>query len=329
MRVNEIAAEIHRRMCEDDRFGYSWEERYGASEETWWIDGKAYTIRVGDYDCSSSFITAWRLALMYTAYAGVLDGAVTTHNISAVFCASGLFERMPMSFLAETGDGYLNDQNHVAMCQTQYPDVLSEFSWGDNGAYGNQRGDQTGWEASVHGYYEYPWDCIIHYNGAADGTEGGSYDPGDYTPSDNVQPQPGNAYWQGEMIGLSDTTGSGDDFAGVPGLPILNIAIEGVGPYQVSDTVNGDFWPTVDHYDLNDPENGYAGNDCPVDRLRIFDPSVKYQLHELNGEWHAVMQGTTDTGGSGDDFAGESGTVHDLVRIWRDGGDQPRYNVFS
>ena len=34
-RVNETAALIHKRMCEDDRFGYSWEERHGASKETW------------------------------------------------------------------------------------------------------------------------------------------------------------------------------------------------------------------------------------------------------------------------------------------------------
>ena len=27
MRVNEIAAQIHRKMCNDERFGYSWEER--------------------------------------------------------------------------------------------------------------------------------------------------------------------------------------------------------------------------------------------------------------------------------------------------------------
>ena len=174
MKVNEIAAYIHKRMCEDDRFGYSWEERHGAIYETWMIDGKEYTISVGDYDCSSSFIDAWRMALQHTKYRGALDAAVTTHNIRSVFINSGLFEWKGMDFLAETGDGYLNEQNHVAMCQTQYPDVLSEFSWGDNGAYGNKRGDQSGREASVHAYYDYPWGGIIHYNGKADGTSSAS-----------------------------------------------------------------------------------------------------------------------------------------------------------
>jgi len=155
---------------------------------------------------------------------------------------------------------------------------------------------------------------------------------GDYTPPEPSS-TPGwvseRAEWQGDMIGLSDTTDSGDDYAGVPGRPIRNIAIEGVGEYQVSDVRKGDFWPRVDHYDLSDSENGYAGDDQPIDRLRIFDPTVKYQLRVLNGEWHDVMQGTKDLGGSSDDFAGESGVQHDLLRVWRESGEQPRYNVYS
>ena len=168
MRINEIAAYIHRKMCTDNRFGYSWEERWGHESETWTIDGKKYTVKVGDYDCSSSTITAWKTALSTTKYAHALDGASYTGNMREVFVGSGLFTWKPMSFLAEPGDLYLNEENHVAMCQTQTPDVLSEFSWGDNGAYGNKRGDQSGQEASVHAYYDYPWDGILHYNGKAD-----------------------------------------------------------------------------------------------------------------------------------------------------------------
>ena len=168
MRVNEIAAYIHRKMATDSRFGYSWEERWGAKPETWTIDGKKYIINVGDYDCSSSCITAWNIALSNTKYKGALEGATYTGNMREVFVGSGLFVWKPMSFLAAPGDLYLNEENHVAMCQTQVPDVLSEFSWGDNGAYGNKRGDQSGNEASVHAYYDYPWDGILHYNGKAD-----------------------------------------------------------------------------------------------------------------------------------------------------------------
>lgn len=185
MRINEIAAEIHRRMCEDERFGYSWEERYGAYPETWTIDGKEYVIDVGDYDCSSSTITAWKLALQHTSYAGALEGATYTGNMASVFTGSGLFEWKPMSFTAQTGDLYLNEQCHVAMCQSPDPDLLSEFSGNEyGGAYGGQRGDQTGWESHITGYYSYPWDCILHYNGAADA----SYEP---EPEPEPEQKPG------------------------------------------------------------------------------------------------------------------------------------------
>lgn len=183
MKVNEVAAYIHKRMCNDERFGYSWEERWGNKPEVWTIDGKKYTVYVGDYDCSSSCIAAWDAALQHTKYAGVLKSASYTGNMKDVFTGSGLFTWKPISFLAATGDLYLNEANHVAMCQTQTPDVLSEFSWGDNGAYGNKRGDQSGQESSVHGYYDYPWDGILHYNGKADDM---TFKDGTYTATTNL-----------------------------------------------------------------------------------------------------------------------------------------------
>ena len=188
MRVNEIAATIHRRMCEDNRFGYSWEERYGANPETWTIGGKKYQVRVGDYDCSSSTITAWAIALRGTKYEGCLKDATYTGNMRSVFVGSGLFVWKPMSFDAKPGDLYLNEENHVAMCQQNdsKADVLSEFSWGDNGAYGNKRGDQSGNEASVHAYYDYPWDGILHYNGKADTMTTPAWKDGAYITNVNL-----------------------------------------------------------------------------------------------------------------------------------------------
>ena len=174
----EVAAKIHQRMCDDDGFGYSWEERYGANTDkvTWVIEGRKYTLNRGDYDCSSSVITAWKMALQGTKYEGMLDGAITTHDMRSVFKASGLFEVWDTSSTyAVRGDVYLNDQSHTAMCQDggtgdgpYGKDMLSEFCWGDKGAYGNKRGDQSGYEAYVHGYYDYPWNCTLHYNHKAD-----------------------------------------------------------------------------------------------------------------------------------------------------------------
>mgnify|MGYP006988834758 FL=1 len=166
----KVAQTIHKNMVNDDGFGYSWEERWGYSGDkvNYSINGETFTINRGDYDCSSSTITAWKTAISKTKYAGKLDGATYTGNMRSVFVNSGLFEWKPMSFIASPGDLYLNEANHVAMCQTQVPDILSEFSWGDNGAYGNKRGDQSGNEAHTGAYYDYPWDGILHYNGKAD-----------------------------------------------------------------------------------------------------------------------------------------------------------------
>jgi hypothetical protein len=167
MRINEIAAIIHADMVNDDRNGYDWDERYGGPEvKTLVIDGREYSYHLGDRDCSSSTTEAWQLAVQYTPYEGTLDGATYTGNILSVFLASGLFDKWPVGEMEE-GDLLLNYSNHVAMYQGDW--TLSEFSgneWG--GVYGGQRGDQTGWEGHMGGYYDYPWNCVVHYNGAAD-----------------------------------------------------------------------------------------------------------------------------------------------------------------
>lgn len=178
-----VAAQIHANMCNDEGFGYSWGERYGTEADPVYydIDGQTYgPIYRGDYDCSSSVITAWQTALQHTPFAGALDGATYTGNMRDVFVNSGLFDIWDTSSTsAVRGDVYLNDEAHTAMCQDgglgdgPYGyDCLSEFSINENGGvYGGQRGDQTGWESHIQGFYEYPWWCTLHYNGKADNTE--------------------------------------------------------------------------------------------------------------------------------------------------------------
>lgn len=174
--IADIAAQIHANMCNDDRFGYDWDERYGGPQiVTWRIDGRDYTINVGDFDCSSSVITAWQMALEGTDYEGALDGATYTGNMRSVFERSGLFYSSYAN--ASRGDVYLNDVHHTAMCQDGGDDgvfgydCLSEFCINEHGdVYGGERGDQTGYEAYIHGFYEYwdGWDATLHYNGKAD-----------------------------------------------------------------------------------------------------------------------------------------------------------------
>lgn len=169
----QVAADIHKRMVNDNRFGYSWEERWGANKETWTVDGVTFPIKVGDYDCSSSCIEAWADALYGTKYSDMIRKATYTGNMRSVFVNSGLFEWKPATFIASPGDLYLDEANHVAMCQQQVPDELSEFSISETGGTTGKRGDQTGREAAVNPFYEYNdqpggWDGILHYNGKAD-----------------------------------------------------------------------------------------------------------------------------------------------------------------
>lgn len=186
MNRGQLAADIHRRMVEDDRFGYSWGERWGAVPEQWEVDGHRFIMMVGDYDCSSSTVTAWKKALEGTAWAGRLDAATYTGNMRSVFVASGLFEWKPLSFTASPGDLYLSESSHVAMCQRQSPDEMSEFCINENGdVYGGKRGDQTGREAAVNPYREFA-DGILHYNGKADGSAKPKTDP--YAPTTKEAP---------------------------------------------------------------------------------------------------------------------------------------------
>lgn len=163
----DIAAQLHRNMCDHPGFGYSWAERYGGPEiVVWTVAGRNYAFNVGDYDCSSSAGTVWRKVLEGTPFEGVLDGAPSTHYMRDVYLESGLFEWWDW-WDATPGDLMLNSGSHVAIAQPY--GELSEFSSNEYGeCYGGQRGDQTGWESHVCARYNYPWDGCLHYNGGAD-----------------------------------------------------------------------------------------------------------------------------------------------------------------
>ena len=319
-----VAAQIHANMCNDAGFGYSWSERYGNSADkvTWNIGGRNYSVNRGDYDCSSSVITAWQKALEGTPYEGKLSGATYTGNMRSVFVNSGLFDVWDTySTSAVRGDVYLNDNYHTAMCQSgSNPDTLSEFCINEfGGTYGGQRGDQTGGESRIANYYSYPWSCTLHYNGKADSggsSSGGSSSGGSSTP---VTGQPEYAVytaesgWLDNMKGLQDTGGSGDDYAGIMGIGIRYLGISGVGKYRVCTKDNG-WLPYVTQFNKNDYENGCAGDGSTIVAVEIPNSKVKFQVHTLANGWLDWMIGTKDTGGSSDNYAGDMTTI-DAIRI--------------
>lgn len=174
--IADVAARIHYDMVTDERNGYSqspvrWGGDYGGSK-TLTIYGRDYTYKLGSYDCSSSTITAWRLALQGTPYEGCLDAATCTSDMRAVFVGSGLFTASYTP--AKRGDLYLAEGKHVAMCQDGGSDgafgydCLTEFNRNESGgAYNGKPGDQDGLESVLRTYYDDGWNTVLHYNGKA------------------------------------------------------------------------------------------------------------------------------------------------------------------
>lgn len=141
--------------CDELSVGYDWGRRWNV-----W-DG-------GDTDCSALVITCLREAGFDTG------DAVTTHNLSSNLTARG-WVRLPADLsTAQPGDILLNDQNHVAAVVFGYgwAATVAQASIGETGdVYGNQPGDQTGWETNLTSMYNYPWDCILRYVGPQDDEE--------------------------------------------------------------------------------------------------------------------------------------------------------------
>ena len=164
MRRNLVAAELMRHLCEHDWHGYTqgagrWGDGEGNCEIT--LDGKTYYLAQGDRDCSSAVISCWQAA-------GVDVQATYTGDMLQGFLSTGLFEKQPLSFIAQPGDIYLNYSSHTAMCISTEPDLLGEFNISENGTIFGMVGDQTGYESLIRPYYDFPWNCILHYVGESE-----------------------------------------------------------------------------------------------------------------------------------------------------------------
>ncbi len=322
-----VASMLMRHMCDHDWHGYTQGNgRWGDGEGYCYVevDGETFQLAQGDRDCSSAVISCWREALRGTAYEGCLDGATYTGNMRDVFTSSGLFEVwVTNSTSACIGDIYLNDSDHTAMCVDDGSgdlgyDALGEFSISENGTIYGVVGDQTGGESSVHGYYNFPWDCTLHYNGKADG--GGSSSPSvsqpepSYSSGQDVRYRLHalNGEWLPWMEGLVDTGGSSDDYAGTPGGSHDMLMVEGIA-YRVH-TVNGDWLPWVTKADENDDVYGMAGNwGEAIDGIQINSDRIRYRTQTAYRDgWLDWVVGCNDTD---DGYAGIYGEPVDRLQI--------------
>lgn len=318
--LNDIAAGIMEHLCTHDWHGYTQGDRWGDGEyETINVCGNDYVIATGDRDCSSAVIDSWRHALIGTEYEGRLDGATYTGNMRSVFVNSGLFEWMPMSYIAQRGDIYLNEQCHTAMCTCPDPDELAEFSISENGTIYGQVGDQTGWESHICNYYDYPWNGILRYVGNANIAPSAPAtslaDLGDVTVTYCSKV---NGSWLPEVVNFNNE--NDDGFAGIPCNSMSAFAVKvdkGSVKYRAH-MLGGDWLPWVTGYDINDHDNGYAGdgtNAIDGGQIYFYTPDgYKYQQAWYRSQTVA-REGWLDVVCDDSDFAGIYGEGMDRLQI--------------
>lgn len=128
--------------------------------------------------------------------------------------------------------------------------------------------------------------------------------------------------WLPEVVNLAD-------YAGIPGHAITDIAIgvdRGSLWYQVH--VKGGGWlPTVSGYNINDYNNGYAGNGRIIDAVRVYynTPAdyaaqygyqkAQYRVAPIGGSYWP-WQFDNETGGGQDGYAGMIGKAIDRFQIF-------------
>lgn len=296
----EKAVRYMEELCNDDSHGYSQINRQGP-----------------DYDCSSSVITSLR--------AGGFDtgNASYTGNMRSNLSARG-WSVLSAGVPKKRGDLLLWDGKHVAMYVGN--GKLAEFSGDENGGIqGKIPGDQTGREAWIHGYYNYPWSCVLRYTGGAStGTVESSQMPHGVIFTYQARTEDGNIWDEVQNL---------NDYAGMRGRKITDIAIKvnkGAVWYQVH-VLGGGWLPAVTGYDWNDYTNGYAGEHKVIDAIRVYYTTpesvintygyvqAQYRVSPVNGnyyEWQYDDETGTARGIPQDGYAGEFGVPIDRFQLW-------------
>ncbi|MCR5663552.1 MAG: peptidoglycan-binding protein [Oscillospiraceae bacterium] len=139
-----------------------------------------------NYDCSSFVISAWEAAGVPVRQAG----ASYTGNLYAAFLRCGFADVTARVDLAtgaglEKGDVLLNHRNHTELYIGGGRVVKASINE-NGGVTGGKTGDQTGREIYVGAYYNYPWDCVLRYEGGeadGDGDSGPSGTPAPTSPT--------------------------------------------------------------------------------------------------------------------------------------------------
>lgn len=310
-----VAAQIMEHGCTCPLHGYSQPGRYGTGSGFCMIETEAGTIEYakGDRDCSSGDCESWELALSkcFGQNFGI-NRYNSTYTMRYLFEASGLFEVKDMSFTAQRGDLYLNDSAHTAMCVDDGSgsygyDALAEWSIAETGGIDGEPGDQTGAESSIHGYYDYPWSCILHYKGDSSGNQDNAFDFNESIPIPEYRIFTREDGWLDWMVGLKcqcDQYGCDDDYAGIEGHWAYDFQCNNLGK---------DGWYKIIRADGSETMNSSGNTDSPIVGLEVYydtDTSstggvyykAKYRAHWLGVEpgWGKYEYDDEDSGAGKD-----------------------------
>lgn len=170
----ERAAQVMEHLCSHSAHGYSQPNRAGVGtgggrgETITLSDGSKVQISIGDRDCSSAAIEC------YAALGVDCGGATYTGNMRRCMTGTGNFTWIADLSQRQRGDILLNETHHAAVFLGN--GKLGQFSISETGGVTGRRGDQTGYESNIKGYYNYPWNGILRYTGP------------NSTPHDVIQP---------------------------------------------------------------------------------------------------------------------------------------------
>ncbi len=307
MLKKQAAVELMKHLVTHNWHGYSQVSRWGEGVCNVSVGKKIYSVEQGDRDCSSAVISAFEAA-------GInCGGATYTGNMRQCMCASGNFRWHPMysGYIAQSGDVYLNEVNHTAMCLSSEPDQLMEFCISETGGIDGAEGDQTGRESLIRAYYDYPWDGILECinmesaDGVMENPVNVNTGAGElilpeyrvYTSEDG---------WLEWMLGLVCQDGCGDDYAGVQGHLIRNVQVENLGLhgwFRLNMQRQGELARNQQNTDITDCVVGVTIYYDTLDPISTGFYEAKYRVSPL-GKDYLKWEYDDKDGGAGDDING-------------------------
>jgi len=309
MLKKEVAVLLMRHLVEHNWHGYSQMSRWGDGEGTCdvTVGGKIYKVEQGDRDCSSAIISAYEAA-------GISCGGATyTGNMRQRMCATGNFRWHPMSsgYTAKASDVYLNEVNHTAMCLSDVPDMLMEFSISETGGIDGAEGDQTGRESRIGAYYDYPWNGILECVNTESADRIAETPVTVITNTGNLPVPQYRAYtiedgWLEWMHGLVCEDGCGDDFAGVRGHLIRNLQVKNLGPngwFRLNMKRQGELARNVENKDMSDYVIGVTIYYDTPEPGKTGYYEAKYRVSPLGNDYLKWEYDNKD-GGAGNDRDG-------------------------